>query len=262
MTKIRVATVVTLASLTLSLLFVPTAGAATANGRCSSAGQNVKIGGKNYVCAKNPTVKSKALRWTLKDCLSANTAYLTSVKSLAETEVSNAKILETIDISIKSLQAQIPIDKERALTEDANAKRYRTLATEKTKEAEAKLLALKAAGVSEVPSTWSTQYRAAIIDRQLSSAEFASLAKSWKLTDTQAILAIEYLSLQIQVNQHTLSAERYEKNYAIYLKTEQTYNSVLAQREATLKTQEDLIAIAKGDVKRTLKVRNVSCSTK
>ena len=262
MRHLRAATFLTVVSICLSLLFVSHASAATANGRCSSAGQATKIGGKNYVCAQNPTAKSKALRWTLKDCLSANSAYLTSVKSLAETEVSNAKILETIDVSIKSLEAQIPIDKERAVTEDESAKRNRALASEKTKEAEAKLLAAKAGGIAQIPSTWITQYQAAIIDRQLSPAEFSALAKSWSLTENQALLAIQYLSLQIQVNQYVRAAERHEKSYTTYSKTEQTYTNILAQREVTLKTQADLIGIAKGDVKQTLKVRNVSCSTK
>lgn len=262
MRHLRAASILAFFSLLLSLLFVPSASAATANGRCSSAGQSVKIGGKTYVCAQNPTLKSKALRWTLKDCLSANTAYLTSVKSLAETESSNAKILETIDSSIKSLEAQIPVDKERAVTETANAKRNRDLAAEKTKEAETKLAAAKTAGIADIPASWITQAQAAIIDRQLSAAELTALAKSWNLTEDKASLAFQYLALQIQVNQYARAAERHERNVASYLKTEQTLNSVNSQRATTVKTQEDLISIAKGDVKSTLKVRNVSCRTK
>jgi len=262
MRRIRTITFLALGTLALSLLAAPSGYAATANARCSKAGQSATIGGKNYVCAQNPTLKAKSLRWTLKDCLSANTAYLTSVKSLAETESSNAKILETIDASIKSLQAQIPIDKQRAVTEGENATRNRTLAADKTKEAEVKLAAAKAAGVADIPSSWTTQLQAAIIDRQLTAAELSSLARTWGLTNDQASLAIQYLALQIQVNQYVRAAERYEKNVSTYLKTEQTLNSVVAQRETTLKTQQELISIAQGDVKSTLKVRNASCRTK
>lgn len=262
MRHLRAASFLTVVSLFLSVLFVSTASAATANGRCSSAGQAAKIGGKNYVCAQNPTVKSKALRWTLKDCLRANTAYLTSVKSLAETESSNAKILETIDASIKSLEAQLPVDKERAVTEDANAKRNRALAEDKTKEAETKLAAAKAAGIADIPSTWTSQLQAAIIDRQLSAFELSSLARSWNLTTDQASLAIQYLSLQIQINQYVRAAERHERNVASYLKTEQTLKNVVTQRQTTVETQQDLMSIAQGDVKSTLKVRNASCRTK
>jgi hypothetical protein len=184
------------------------------------------------------------------------------VKSLAETESSNAKILETIDASIKSLQAQIPIDKERAATEAVNATRNRTLAADKTKEAEVKLAAAKAAGVADIPTAWTTQLQAAIIDRQLTSAELSSLARTWGLTVDQASLAIQYLSLQIQINQYVRAAERYEKNVSTYLKTEQTLTSVVSQRETTVKTQQEIISIAQGDVKSTLRVRNASCRTK
>lgn len=248
-----------LMAVTFSLLASPSGFAASANGSCSKSGQSTKIGGKTYVCAKNPTVKGKRLRWTLKDCLSANTAYLTSVKSLAETESSNAKILETIDASIKSLQAQVPVDKGRATTEGENATRNRTLAADKTKEAEAKLAQAKTAGVAEIPTSWTTQYQAAIIDRQLTAAELASLGRTWKLTTDQTVLAIQYLALQIQINQYVRAAERHEKNVSTYLKTEQTLASVTSQRDTTVKTQAQLIKLAQDDVKSNLRLRNSVC---
>jgi len=248
-----------LMAVTFSLLASPSGFAASANGSCSKSGQSTKIGGKTYVCAQNPTVKGKRLRWTLKDCLSANTAYLTSVKSLAETESSNAKILETIDASIKSLQAQVPVDKGRATTEGENATRNRTLAADKTKEAEAKLAQAKTAGVAEIPTSWTTQYQAAIIDRQLTAAELASLGRTWKLTTDQTVLAIQYLALQIQINQYVRAAERHEKNVSTYLKTEQTLASVTSQRDTTVKTQAQLIKLAQDDVKSNLRLRNSVC---
>jgi len=248
-----------LMAVTFSLLASPSGFAASANGSCSKSGQSTKIGGKTYVCAQNPTVKGKRLRWTLKDCLSANTAYLTSVKSLAETESSNAKILETIDASIKSLQAQVPVDKGRATTEGENATRNRTLAADKTKEAEAKLAQAKTAGVAEIPTSWTTQYQAAIIDRQLTAAELASLGRTWNLTTDQTVLAIQYLALQIQINQYVRAAERHEKNVSTYLKTEQTLASVTSQRDTTVKTQAQLIKLAQDDVKSNLRLRNSVC---
>jgi hypothetical protein len=246
-------------AITLSLAAAPSGSAATANGACSKAGQSAKIGGKNYVCAQNPTVKAKRLRWTLKDCLSANTAYLTSVKSLAETEASNAKILETIDASIKSLQAQVPLDKNRAVTEGENATRNRTLAADKGKEAEVKLAQAKAAGIADIPTSWTTQYQAAIIDRQITAAEISSLGRTWRLTTDQTVLAIQYLSLQLQINQYVRAAERYEKNVSTYLKTEQTLASVTSQRDTTVKTQQQLISLAQDDLKTNLRLRNTAC---
>lgn len=262
MRRRRTIAFLSLATLTLSLLAAPSASAATANARCSKAGQSTKIGGKNYVCAQNPTLKSKKLRWTLKDCLSANTAYLTSVKSLAETESSNAKILETIDASIKSLETQLPLDKTRAATATENATRYRALATQRTNDAAVKLAAAKAAGLTEVPTTWLRPYQATIIDGQLSAAEFASLVRSWNVTEQQASLAIQYFAAQIQSSDYTKYAESYERTANTYLKTESTLNSVKTQRETTLQTQKEILSFAQSDVKSTLKVRNASCRTK
>ena len=262
MRRIRTIATASILAVTFSLAAAPSGNAATANGRCSKAGQAAKIGGKNYVCAQNPTLKAKRLRWTLKQCLSANTAYLTSVKSLAETVESNAKILETIDASIKSLQAQVPLDKNRATTDGENATRNRSLAADKQKAAEAKLAEAKAAGVADIPTTWTTQYQAAIIDRQITAAELASLGRTWRTTTDQTVLAIQYLSLQLQINQYVRAAERYEKNVSTYLKTEQTLASVTAQRETTVKTQEELITLAEDDVKSNLKLRTAICKIK
>ena len=250
-------------ALTFSFLAAPSGNAATANAKCSKSGQSVKIGGKNYVCAQNPTVKGKALRWTLKDCLSANTAYLTSVKSLAETEASNAKILETIDASIKSLQAQVPVDQSRATADAQKATTNRNLAAEKTRDAEAKLAQAKAAGIADIPASWSTQYQAAIIDKQITAAEISSLGRLWGgLTTDQTVIAIQYLSLQLQVRQYVRYAETYEKNVATYQRTQQTLASVTAQRDTTVKTQQELLNFAQDDVKTNLRLRNATCRVK
>lgn len=262
MRRIRTIATASILAVTFSLAAAPSGNAATANGRCTNAGQAAKIGGKNYVCAQNPTLKAKRLRWTLKDCLSANTAYLTSVKSFAETEASNAKILETIDTSIKSLQAQVPLDKNRAAVDGENATRNRTLAADRNKDAEAKLAEAKAAGLAEIPSTWTTQYQAAIIDRQITAAELSSLGRTWRTTTDQTVLAIQYLSLQLQINNYVRAAERYERNVSTYLKTEQTLASVTAQRDTTVKTQQELITLAQDDVKTNLRLRKAACKIK
>jgi hypothetical protein len=117
----------------------------------------------------------------------------------------------------------------------------------------------KTAGVAEIPTSWTTQYQAAIIDRQLTAAELASLGRTWKLTTDQTVLAIQYLALQIQINQYVRAAERHEKNVSTYLKTEQTLASVTSQRDTTVKTQAQLIKLAQDDVKSNLRLRNSVC---
>lgn len=45
-----------------------------ANGiSCVKAKATAKVGGKTYVCAKNPYLKPTKLTWTLRQCLTANT---------------------------------------------------------------------------------------------------------------------------------------------------------------------------------------------
>lgn len=262
MRQIRILALACLAALASSLLAAPSGHAATANSFCSKSGQTTKIGGKNYVCAKNPTVKGKRLRWTLQDCLSANTAYLTSLKSKAEIEASNVKNLETIDASIKSLQIQVPIDKARAAAETENAVRNRSLAAEKAKEAETKLAEAKTSGIVDIPSSWSTQYQAVTRDKQITTNELASLGRTWNLNTDQTVLAIQYLSLQLQVNTYITAAERYEKNAATFLKSEQNLAFVTAQREATVKTQRDLVTLTQIDVTSKLSSRDKLCKVK
>jgi hypothetical protein len=49
--------------------FATTANAATSNGvSCKKAGLKTKVGGKSYVCDKNPYVTPTKLTWTLTSC--------------------------------------------------------------------------------------------------------------------------------------------------------------------------------------------------
>ena len=268
MRHLRAASVLAFFSLLLSLLFVPSASAATANGRCSSAGQSVKIGGKTYVCAQNPTLKSKALRWTLKDCLSANTQYLRAIKSLSETEVSTDKILEVLDIQIRSLEAQLPIDEQRIASELEKAEKSKSLAADKSREAESKLNALAALGVNTVPDAWLRDYTALLgllkdENRKMTQTDLNVLSKRWNLSiETQLVPVIQYLTIRSQIKSALDQAADYTASADNWRKSQKTLESVKSQRVTTETTQKALIGLARDDVKGTLKVRNVSCRTK
>ena len=63
----------TLGLLLATTSFVTTSNAATVkNGvACKKAGQNTKVGSKNYVCGKNPYVTPTKLTWMLSTCKQA-----------------------------------------------------------------------------------------------------------------------------------------------------------------------------------------------
>lgn len=257
--------IATTALLSLAVLQAPFASAATANGKCPTAGASAKIGGKNYVCAQNPTVKKVSLRWTLKDCLSANTAYLSSLKSFNETEASSQKVLATLDSSIKSLEAQIPIDKERAAKELASAAQNRAMAATRLADATARFDRAKAGGITSVSAAWTIQANAASADGNITTTEVATLSRQWGITQDQVALVFQFIAadkISKAAESYTKAAERNEKNAAEFSKTEQRVKDLTAQRDSTFQAQTALISIAKGDVSSTLKVRNVACRVK
>ena len=252
-------------SLILALAPSPVASAATANGRCSKSGATAKIGGKNYVCAKNPTVKNARTTWVLRDCLSSNKAYLGALKSSNETESSTQKALDTLDAAIKSLELQIPIDKERAAKELQAAATNRATGEARKKQAAGFFEQAKAVGVLSVTTAWTIQANAAARDGVYTAAEKATLAQQWGLTAAQTDGVLIFVSAETidkRGDAFLAAAAKNEKNAAAYLKTETTRNSLIAQRSSTLETQKALISISKSDVSTTLTVRNAACKVK
>ena len=254
-----------LALLLASVIYPHAASANTANGRCTKSGASATIGGKSYVCAQNPTIKTKRLTWTLKDCLAANTAYLTSLKSFNETEASSQKVIENLDASISARKAQVPIDNERAAKELESAKQNRDLSVARQKEADERYAKAKTVGVTTVPVNWAIQVRSAISDGKISSAELSTLMKNLAITGEQVAGVINYLAAEDyakSASSFIKAAERNEKNAAEFLKTETQIVELEKQKASTLEAQKALVDIAKGDVNTTLKVRNAICAVK
>jgi hypothetical protein len=258
---------VALASLSLifALAPAPLASAATANGKCGKSGATAKIGGKNYICSKNPTVKKAKLTWVLKDCISANRAHLGALKSFNETESSTQKALDTLDAAIKSLELQIPIDKERAAKELQSAVTNRATGEARKKQAAGFFEQAKAVGVLAVTTAWTIQANAAARDGVYTPAEKALLAQQWGLTPAQTDGVLIFVSAQTidqRGDAFLAAAVKNEKNAAAYAKTESTKDNLISQRIATLETQKALISISKGDVDTTRTVRNSACRVK
>jgi hypothetical protein len=57
---------------------IPAEAANKAGAACKKANAKTKIGGDNYVCVKNPTVKNAKLTWVWVGCIDSNKLYLES----------------------------------------------------------------------------------------------------------------------------------------------------------------------------------------
>lgn len=81
------------AFLLLGLASVPAYAANKAGGSCSKTNQMAKIGGFDYICQKNPTVKRAKLTWLIKECIDSNNQYLAGKKAYAKKLQEKAELL-------------------------------------------------------------------------------------------------------------------------------------------------------------------------
>jgi hypothetical protein len=92
MTK-RSLAVVTGALLLLGMINVPAQAANKAGGSCKKANTRAKIGGFDYICQTNPTVKKAKLTWLIKECVDSNNQYLAGKKAYAKKLQEKAELL-------------------------------------------------------------------------------------------------------------------------------------------------------------------------
>jgi len=73
---------------------VPPAQAANKSGAaCKSANTKATIGGKQYVCTKNPIVVNAKNTWVVAECLTSHTAYLKGTTQLSEEKIKRGVFL-------------------------------------------------------------------------------------------------------------------------------------------------------------------------
>jgi hypothetical protein len=92
-----------------------------AGAACTKANAKTKIGGDQYLCVKNPTVKKAKLTWVWIGCIDSNKLYLESsarLKSITETAAQAATMLDT---EIAALKAAAPADEAEAKVFDQKA---------------------------------------------------------------------------------------------------------------------------------------------
>ena len=100
---------------------IPADAANKAGAACTKANAKTKIGGDQYLCVKNPTVKKAKLTWVWIGCIDSNKLYLESnarLKSITETAAQAATMLDT---EIAALKAAAPADEAEAKVFDQKA---------------------------------------------------------------------------------------------------------------------------------------------
>ncbi|MFM8898076.1 MAG: hypothetical protein ACKOFL_04450 [Actinomycetota bacterium] len=123
--------IATTALLMATTAVIPAEAANKAGARCSKANAKAKIGGDNYVCTKNPTVKNAKLTWVWVGCVDSNKLYVEANSRLKSITESAAQATTMLDTEIAALKADAPTDEAEAKAFDAKA------AAAKTKQANA-----------------------------------------------------------------------------------------------------------------------------
>lgn len=131
------ATLLAASSLLMAMTAViPAEAANKAGARCTKANAKTKIGGDNYVCTKNPTVKRAKLTWVWVGCIDSNKLYLEANARLKTITESAAQATTMLDSEIAKLKADAPADEAEAKlfdqkAADAKAKQAAALADAK-----------------------------------------------------------------------------------------------------------------------------------
>ena len=97
---------------------IPAEAANKAGARCAKANAKTKIGGDNYVCTKNPTVKNARLTWVWVGCIDSEKLYQDANSRLKVIVESAAQAITMLDSEIAKLKAEAPADEAEAKTYD------------------------------------------------------------------------------------------------------------------------------------------------
>lgn len=88
---------------------------------CKKANAKTKIGGDQYLCVKNPTVKKAKLTWVWIGCIDSNKLYLESSARLITITETAAQAGTMLDTEIAALKAAAPADEAEAKAFDQKA---------------------------------------------------------------------------------------------------------------------------------------------
>ena len=100
---------------------IPAEAANKAGAACKKANAKTKIGGDQYLCVKNPTVKKAKLTWVWVGCIDSNKLYLESSARLVTITETAAQAATMLDTEIAALKAAAPADEAEAKVFDQKA---------------------------------------------------------------------------------------------------------------------------------------------
>ena len=104
----------TTALLMVTTAIIPAEAANKAGARCTKVNAKAKIGGDNYVCTKNPTVKKARLTWVWSGCIASHRLYVDASNRLKVITESAAQASTMLDTEIAALKAEAPADEAQA----------------------------------------------------------------------------------------------------------------------------------------------------
>jgi hypothetical protein len=100
---------------------IPAEAAKKAGAACKKLNAKTKIGGDQYLCVKNPTVKKAKKTWVWIGCIDSNKLYLESSARLITITETAAQAATMLDTEIAALKAAAPTDEAEAKAFDQKA---------------------------------------------------------------------------------------------------------------------------------------------
>lgn len=177
-----------MALLTTTTSFIPAEAANKAGAACPKLNAKARIGGDQYVCTKNPTVKNAKRTWVWVGCLDANKLYTDSVKRLATLKEG----LVTAKAKLDQLVAEIPAAEAKAKEYDAKIASTQI----KLDAAKASLAENQAKGAVYAKAT--EQWGNAVKSYERAIAGFKRAADNWREKSSDVTAQQKRLDLQSQ----------------------------------------------------------------
>ena len=100
---------------------IPAEAANKAGAACKKLNAKTKIGGDQYLCVKNPTVKKAKKTWVWIGCIDSNKLYLESIARVVTITETAAQAAILLDTEIAALKAAAPADEAEAKAFDQKA---------------------------------------------------------------------------------------------------------------------------------------------
>ena len=111
--------VIAMTVLLIGAVVSPAQAANKSGGACKTTNAKATIGGKKYICTKNPIVVNAKNTWVVADCLTSNAAYRKGTAQLAEEKIKRGVFLaqtaateadQTLSVADREMLAQTKKD--------------------------------------------------------------------------------------------------------------------------------------------------------